>query len=66
MITCYNCGAINSTAPIMTPDGDKFMLVTIPAKGNFSFPPNGIAVNAFSCNRCGVITLGTLGNTASK
>ena len=66
MITCYKCGAINSTAPIMTPDGDKFMLVTIPSNGTVNLPPNGIAVNAFSCNRCGVITLRSLSGTASK
>lgn len=59
MSTCYNCGGINTTAPIKTPDGDKFMLVTIPANGTFNLPPNGIVVNAFGCNKCGVITLGS-------
>lgn len=59
MVTCYNCGTINSTVSIKTPDGDKFMLVTVPSNGNFILPPNGIAVNAFGCSRCGVITLGS-------
>lgn len=53
MNTCPYCGAINSVAPIRTPDGDKFTLVASPANGNFTIPPKGIDVQAFGCTKCG-------------
>lgn len=59
MATCYNCGAINSTAPIQTPDGNEFILVSKPSNGSFNIPPNGLLVKVIGCNKCGVITLGT-------
>ena len=59
MNTCPNCHAINSIAPIKTPDGDQFILVAKKSDGSFSLPPNGIIVNALGCNKCGVVTLGT-------
>ncbi|MDY6228361.1 MAG: hypothetical protein SPH93_12000 [Clostridium sp.] len=58
MNTCPYCGAINSVAPIRTPDGDKFTLVASPANGNFTIPPKGIDVQAFGCTKCGGIILG--------
>lgn len=56
--TCPLCGAIHSVAPIETPDGIEFMLISKPKNGNFSIPPSGLIVNAFGCNNCGAITLG--------
>lgn len=66
MNKCPYCGAENTTAPIDTPDGRDFMLISCTRDGSLNIPPNGIVVNAFGCNRCGAITLGntTLINAA--
>lgn len=61
MDKCIYCGAINSIAPIRTPDGTEFMLISKLPNGNFNIPPNGLVVNALACNKCGSITLGNAG-----
>ena len=59
MNRCPFCNALNSTAPISTPDGNKFILVSVPSNGNFNIPPNGLIVDAFGCNKCGALILGS-------
>lgn len=59
MPRCIFCGAIDTIAPITTPDGDEYILMSKSSDGNFSLPPNGIVIKAMGCTKCGSISLGS-------